>query len=284
MPRWLLGQGSRLSRVAEPTATASAVNSGALLIPDDPNLTLNLYAVNYADRPAVVHFIVDRLREEGRVERVFRQELTVPAGRAASARLDAPAGQTISISALLPADVADLVVPSATVVQFFPADAGTLPVLSVSPGDFVPTSAATADGETGPGGKRMRAGAAGARVLRTWGLLDVSQGVAAARPSITLIAQNTGAMQEEITVRIRRLRRELGRFEPVLERTLAVPVGSVARLVTDEPEGMTVEVAVAGSRRVVPTLLQQRRFLATGETELLARYGPEGLAEVPVRS
>src|SRR5690606_2896977 len=142
------------------------------------NLTLNLYAVNYASRPARVDFAVDRLPEAGRAERFFRQAMTVPARGANSIRLDAPAGETIAISVLLPAGLEWQVVPSAAVVQFFPADAGTLPVVNVSPGDFVATEPAG-----GPD-----AGGGNGDLTRTWGLLDVAQGVAAARPSLTLIA------------------------------------------------------------------------------------------------
>lgn len=270
MPRWLLGQDSRLARVAEPAQAAAPLTTGALQIPGDDNLTLNLYAVNYASQPARVDFAVDRLPEAGRAERFFRQAMTVPARGANSIRLDAPAGETIAISVLLPAGLEWQVVPSATVVQFFPADAGTLPVVNVSPGDFVAT-----EPDGGPD-----AGGGNGDLTRTWGLLDVAQGVAAARPSLTLIAYNTDTEPQRLTLRIRSFVRETNRFDPLLEQTFTVPGSGTVQFQTSDPEGRTVEAAVTGSRRVVPTLLQQQTFLATGETNLLVRYGPEDLADL----
>ncbi|HEX6989165.1 MAG TPA: hypothetical protein VF282_06805 [Bacillota bacterium] len=270
MPRWLLGRGSRLARVVEPAQATAPRTTGALQIPEEDNLTLNLYAVNYADQPARVDFALDRLPDSGRAERIFRQALTVPAQGADSIRLDAPAGQTVALSVLLPAELEGLVVPSATVVQFFPADAGTLPVVNVTPPHFVPTGPDAADGADGGNGD----------LTRTWGLLDVAQGVAAARPALVLIAYNTDTVPQQITLRIRSFVREVNRFDPLLERSFTVPGGGTVRFETSDPEGRTVEVAVTGSRRVVPTLLQQQAFLATGETNLLVRYGPEDLAVV----
>ncbi|MFO7246989.1 MAG: hypothetical protein FWJ62_03120 [Thermaerobacter sp.] len=268
MPRWLLGRGSRLERVAEPSQATAPFTTGALEIPDGDNLTLNLYAVNYSGQPARVDFAVDRLPDSGRAQRFFRQAVTVPAQGAGSLRLDAPPGETIAISVLLPAGLENLVAPSATVVQFFPADAGTLPVVSAPPGAFVPTAS--------PVGGSGGAGDA----VRTWGLLDVAQGVAAARPSLVLLAYNTDVESRTITLRIRNFVREVDRFDLLLEQSFTIPAGGTVRFETGEAEGRTVEVSVTGSRRVVPTLLQQQTFLATGETNVLVRYGPEDLADV----
>lgn len=263
--------------VARTVATTIGVRrfSGAVPVPAEDNLTLNLYALSYADRPATVEMTVHRLDETGSVERIFQQALTVPARGAAGASLDAPAGQTVSVRASVPAELAGQLPLSLTVVQFFIADGATLPVVSLSPAAFV----AVADrGDDGSRPVPPRDGAR--RVTRTWGLLDVSQGVAAARPFVTVVLQNTGPQPESVTVRIRRFQKETGRLEPLLERTLSVPAGAAVRFDTDEPEGMTVEIAVAGSLRIVPSLLHGRRFLATGETELLLRYGPEDLVTV----
>lgn len=252
--------GEQASRTRTITLT-----SGLFRVPQQPNLTLNLYAINPGPAVQPVTFMVNLLtggQGVSRKDSVFSRQLELPAGEAVQMPFTPPAGSILEVNVeLVIADDRPLLVPSATLVQFFPADAGTIPHVTLPAGSF--------------------AVAQEPRGTVTTGLIDIPQGVAASRPQTEVLLSNLsdGNITTEITVF--ELVEHVPNTRIIEEHSVTVPPGSGAVVSLAEVEGRTVQINAGAPAGLAISLEAYTLFLADESTLPTFRLGPTDWLPVP---
>ena len=108
--------------------------TGIFTVPQDTVLQLVVAVSSFADEEETATVSIRRV-EGDELETIFFRSLTVPPGGAQRVIVDGLDGQTIAVDVQLSSD---LLVPTATVTQFFPADGATVVLVYKSAGDFIP--------------------------------------------------------------------------------------------------------------------------------------------------
>ncbi|OUN01585.1 MAG: hypothetical protein BAA04_01105 [Firmicutes bacterium ZCTH02-B6] len=108
--------------------------TGLFAVPDDSIIQLVLLLSSFAEQDQTANVWVRRV-EDGELRTVFFRSLSVPAGGVQQLSVDGLGGQTIRVDVELSSD---LLVPTASVTQYFLADGAILVRAYKSPSDFVP--------------------------------------------------------------------------------------------------------------------------------------------------
>ncbi|HEY8497517.1 MAG TPA: hypothetical protein VIK98_10875 [Limnochordales bacterium] len=108
--------------------------TGLFAVPDDSIIQLVILISSFADQEQTANVWVRRV-EDDELRTVFFRSLTVPAGGVQQVTVDGLGGQTVRIDVELPSD---LLVPTASVTQYFLADGAIIVRVYKSPADFVP--------------------------------------------------------------------------------------------------------------------------------------------------
>ena len=250
--RWIRvdnDQGGRLTRVVDESAMVR-LTTGFLRMPTEERTTLNVYASSFAGQVVPVDVRVERRGGDGRKSNLLTRRLLVPPAGGVHASIPAPAGDIVEVTVSVPRAMRPFILPSATVTQYFPADGATTPILTLAAGDF-----AAADGATAALPSTRWVGS---------GLIDISQGVAAARPEIRLWLSNLTSEQQRVSLVVHRLVRGTDRKESAVSRTVTVAGAEAVEVLlpTTEVEGRTIEVLLELPGGVSAALDAIVRFLA----------------------
>jgi len=107
--------------------------TGIFTVPQDTTVQLVVAVSSFADEEQTATVWIRRV-EGDELETVFFRALTVPPGGAQRVTVDGLDGQAVVVDVQLSSD---LLIPTATVTQFFPADGATVVLLYKSAGDFI---------------------------------------------------------------------------------------------------------------------------------------------------
>lgn len=288
MTKWVYQRGMGQSLVRDTLAADSeagprnpasqrntVLTSGLFHVPQEPNQTLNVYAANPYEKELNIRLQVNRVVRSGGTggkEAFIDEKLTLPAHEVVSFNVDAPAGEIIEVNAITtntggsensgaiarPANekLAEAAIVSATVTQFFPADAGITPHVTLAAGSF-----------TRPNGR-----AAG---QFSTGLIDLPQGVAAARPQAQLLLSNFVNWPLTTTLTVREREEHLAALQTKLRREIRVMAQGAAVVPLESVEGRTVQIDLALPTGLGASLDVHTLFLADNSTLPVFRLGPE---------
>lgn len=258
-----------------PAATAT-LTSGLFRVPQEENLTFNLYTVNPNPVPIPVTLEINQgVGGDGAAlkETIFSQEVTVPPHESFRLTPEVPAGAVVEVNARwTPAESLPggglPIIPTATVVQFFPADAGTLPHVTLAAGSFVVPAL---PGTAAPGRQALPLAPTGPI---TTGLIDIPQGVAAARPQIQLLLSSFAATPLTAAVVVRELVEHVPILEAISRQNVRVPAGGAAIVPLESVEGRTVKIDADLPPGLVASLTVFTLFLADNSTAPVFHLGP----------
>lgn len=241
----------------------TVTTSGLFRVPRQPNLTLNLYAVNPSNRPQNIEVLINSIDAGAGIsakDTVLSRQLEIPAGQVAHLPVDPPPGEVLEIVTRQEEPDGAIVPVSATVVHFFPADAGTTPEVTLAAGSF-----------TGAFPRHRRL---------TTGIINIPQGVAASRPHTEVLLSNFGSSTGEVRITVHELVEH--QPTPVLleEHTVEVPGQSGAIVSLEEVEGRPVEVTVDAPAGVVVSLTAYTLFLADDSSLPVFHLDPPSWVEI----
>lgn len=249
----------------------TTLTSGLFRVPVEPNLMFNIYTINPHPTAVTTRLVVNKVVGAGaaaRKEAILDRELTVPANESFRLSMEASAGDAIEVNSIQQAAGTPLrfVTPSATVVQYFPADGGLTPQVTAAAGSFVAASARFNEAPqilpTAPTGRV------------TTGLIDIPQGVAAARPQVQLMLSSFADWPLTATITVSELVEHVATPQPIAQRTIQVGARGAAVVPFTSVEGRTVKFDVNLPSGLVASLDVFTLFLADNSTMPVFRLGP----------